>query len=108
MSAGNFGGEWAKHFFRARNSRQVFVPCQKGAVSTKTAKMTNFAFYPLITRASLLRLPKTTKMTKMAGVTQAKAWFRKSRACASLTLNRAALCFPSTLKLGTIGSKPGF
>ena len=30
-------------------------------------------------RIVLLRPPKTTKMTKMAGVTQAKAWFRKSR-----------------------------
>ena len=29
------------------------------------------------TRASLLRPPKTTKMAQMAGVTQAKAWFRK-------------------------------
>ena len=28
--------------------------------------------------------PKTTKMTKMVGITQAKAWFRKSRVCFSL------------------------
>ena len=28
--------------------------------------------------------PKTTKMTKMAGVTQEKAWFRKGRVCSSL------------------------
>ena len=42
------------------------------------------AFYPLKTRASLFRPPKTTKMTKMAGVTQAKAWFRKSRVCSCL------------------------
>ena len=32
---------------------------------------------------SLLRPPKTTKM---AGVTQAKAWFRKSQVCSSLTI----------------------
>ena len=45
----------------------------------ETAKTTNcIAFYPLKTRVSLLRPPKTTKMTKMAGVTQAKAWFRKN------------------------------
>ena len=53
---------------------RVFVPCQKGAVLTKTAKSDEVAFYPLKTRASLLRPPKTTKMTKMAGVTQEKAW----------------------------------
>ena len=45
-----------------------------------------FTFYPLKTRASLLRPPKTTKMTKMAGVTQEKAWFRKSRVCSSLNV----------------------
>ena len=38
-----------------------------------------FAFCPLKTRAPLLRPPKTTKMTKTAGVTQAKALFRESR-----------------------------
>ena len=54
----------------------VFVPCQKGAVLTKMAKMTNLHSTPLKTRASLLRPLKTTKM---AGVTQEKAWFRKSR-----------------------------
>ena len=37
-----------------------------------------FAFYPLKTRASLLTPRKTTKITKKAGVTQAKAWFRKN------------------------------
>ena len=36
------------------------------------------------TRASLLRPLKTTKMTKMVGVTEAKAWFRKGRVCSSL------------------------
>ena len=45
-----------------------------------------FAFYPLKTRASLLRPPRTTKMMKMAGVTQANAWFRKSQVCSSLIL----------------------
>ena len=34
-----------------------------------------FAFYALKTRVLLLRPPKTTNMTKMAGVTQAKARF---------------------------------
>ena len=34
---------------------------KKGAVLTKTAKMNEFAFYPLKTRVSLLRTPKTTR-----------------------------------------------
>ena len=38
-----------------------------------------FAFYPLETRVLFLGLPKTTKMTKMAGVTQEKTGFSKSR-----------------------------
>ena len=29
------------------------------------------------------RPPKTTQMTKMAGLSQAKAWFTKSRVCSS-------------------------
>ena len=51
---------------------------RKRCVLTKTAKMTtlhstteNKGFAP--------QTPETTKMTKMAAVTQAKAWFRKSR-----------------------------
>ena len=46
-----------------------------------------FACYPKKTRVWLLRLPKTTKMTKMAGVTQEKAWFRKGRVCSSLMVS---------------------
>ena len=38
-----------------------------------------FAFYPLKTRASLLRPPKMMQMKKMAGATQAKAMVRKRR-----------------------------
>ena len=52
----------------------------------ETGENDEFAFYPLKTRASLLRPLKTTKMTKMAGVTQAKAWFGKSRVCSSLMM----------------------
>ena len=52
----------------------------------ENGKNGEFAFYPLKTRASLLEPQKTTKITKMAGVTQAKAWFRKSRVCSSLKL----------------------
>ena len=44
----------------------------------ENGKNDELAVYPLKTRASLLRPPKTTKMTKMAGVTQAKAWLRKN------------------------------
>ena len=56
------------------------VPCERGR-SDENGENGEFAFYPLKTRASLLRPPK---MTKIAGVTQAKAWFRKSRFCPSL------------------------
>ena len=50
----------------------------------KNGENDKLAFYPLKTRVWLLRKPKTTKMTKMAGVTQEKAWFRKGRVCSSL------------------------
>ena len=63
---------------------RVFVSCQKEGRFDKNGEKDDFAFYPLKTRALLLRPPKTTKVTKMAGVTQAKAWFRKSRVCSSL------------------------
>ena len=59
---------------------RVFVPYQKGSF-WRNGENDKFAFYPLKTRASLHRPLKTTKM---AGVTQAKTWFRKSRACSSL------------------------
>ena len=66
-------------------SKKVFCPLKpKRGRFDENGENDKFAFYPLKTRASLLRPPKTTKMTKMAGVTQAKAWFRKSRACSSL------------------------
>ena len=54
---------------------RVFVPCQKEAVLTKMAKMMN----PLKARALLLEPLKTTKMTKMAGVTQEKPGTAKLR-----------------------------
>ena len=54
---------------------RICVPCQKGAFD-EDGENDEFAFYPLKRGASLLRHPKTTKM---AGVTQAKAWFRKNR-----------------------------
>ena len=53
------------------------------------------AFYPLKTGASLHGPPKTTKVTKMAGVTQAKAWFGKSLVCSSLNCGGGGL-FPSS------------
>ena len=63
---------------------RVFVPCQKGPVFDEDGENDEFAFYPLKTMVSLLRPSPTTKMTKMAGVTQEKAWFRESRVCSSL------------------------
>ena len=93
-------------FPTARGSLRPFFPLQKGKPRTSPKPLSanplsathetggrcdengendEFSFYPLKTRASLLRTPKTTKMTKMASVTQAKARFRKSRVCSSLT-----------------------
>ena len=43
---------------------------ERGRVD-KNGENDEFTFYPLKTRASLLRPPKATKMTKMAGVAQA-------------------------------------
>ena len=66
---------------------RVFVPCQK-RLFDENGENDELAFYPLKRRASLIRPPKTTKMTKMACLTQAKAWFRKSRACSSVRHSR--------------------
>ena len=63
---------------------RVFVPCQKGGRFDENAKIANLQSTHW-KQGFLLRPPKTTNMTKMAGVTQAKAWFRKSRVCSSLT-----------------------
>ena len=66
------------------SKRPLFVPLPKRGCFDENGENDEFAFYPLKTRASLLRPPKTTKMTHMAVVTQAKAWFSKSRVCSSL------------------------
>ena len=83
-------------FFRGRTNRvfgkPCFCPLPKRGHFDENGENDEFAFYPLKTRVWLLRPPKTTKMTKMAGVTQEKAWFRKGRVCSSLNLrvsNRA-------------------
>ena len=70
----------------------------------KNGEKDEFAFYPLKTTASLLRPPKTTKMTKIASVTQAKSWFRKSRVCSSL--NKTSLRGPKCKDLRPCGPKP--
>ena len=64
---------------------QVLSPLKRAPFWRKR-RNDKFAFYPLKTRASLFRLPKTMKMTKMAGVTHAKAWFRKSRVSSLIPL----------------------
>ena len=73
---------------RGRTNRVFGKPCfctlPKRGRFDENGENDEFAFYPLKTRVSLLRPPQTTKMTKMADVTQEKAWFRKSRACSSL------------------------
>ena len=65
--------------------KPCFCPLPKRGHFDENGENDEFAFYPVKTRVWLLRPPKTTKMTKMAGVTQEKAWFRKGRVCSSLT-----------------------
>ena len=73
---------------RGRTSRVFGKPClcplPKRGHFDENGENDEFAFYPLKTRVWLLKPPKTTKMTKMAGVTQEKTWFRKGRVCSSL------------------------
>ena len=77
-------------FCRGRTNRvfgkPCFCPLPKRGRFDENGENDEFAFYPLKKRVSLLRPPQTTKMTKMADVTQEKAWFRKSRVCSSLIL----------------------
>ena len=73
--------DWKSFFVTIRGGRnRVFgKPCSRSPAKKgpfdETTKKTRIAFYPLKTRALHPRPPKTTKM---AGVTQAKAWFRKA------------------------------
>ena len=60
-------------------SKPCFCPVPKRGCFDENGENDEFAFYPLKTRASLFRPPKTTKMAKMVGVTQAKASFRKKK-----------------------------
>ena len=55
--------------------KPCFCPLPKRGRFDENSENDEFAFYPLKTRVSLFRTSKTTIMTKMAGVTQAKAWF---------------------------------
>ena len=56
---------------------RAFAPRQTRGRFDENGKNDEFAFYPLKTRASLLTPPKTMKMTKMAGVIQAKHGLQK-------------------------------
>ena len=79
-------------FTRGRTNRVFGKPClcplPKTGRFDENGENDEFAFYPLKTRVWLLRPPESeTKTTKMAGVTQEKAWLRKGRVCSSLTLH---------------------
>ena len=50
----------------------VFAPYRKQVVLTKLCENSDIEFHPQIQGILLLRPRKSTKMTKMAGVTQAK------------------------------------
>ena len=63
---------------------RVFVPLPKRGHFDENGENYELAFYPLKTGASPLKPPKTTKMPKMAGVTEEKAWFRENQVCYSL------------------------
>ena len=49
-----------------------FVPCRKQVVLTKIGEHSDSAFYPQKQGILLLKPRKSTKLTKMAGVTPAK------------------------------------
>ena len=75
------GDEVVTYLFCRGDTNRVFgkpclCPVPKRGRFDENGENDEFEFYPLKTRASLLRPPKMTKMTK---ITQAKAWFRKSR-----------------------------
>ena len=50
-----------------QDGKRCFFPSQKGAVLTKTAKLTKFAYYQLKTRASLVRAPKNDENDENGG-----------------------------------------
>ena len=72
-------GKNSRHIFGVEQTvllvKHDFCPLPKRGRFDENGENDGFAFYPLKARASLLRPPKTTKT---AGVTQAKAWFRKA------------------------------
>ena len=75
-------------------AQTVFLSPAKRGRFDENGENDEFTFYPLKTGVSLLGPPKTTKMTKMAGVTQEKAWFRKNLVCSSLKIGRPASSGP--------------
>ena len=71
------------HFYSRGGTNRVFgkpcfCPLPKRGRSDENGENDEFAVYPLKTRVSLLRPPKTTKMTKMAGVTQERHGLEKA------------------------------
>ena len=81
---------------KSGSHKPCFCPLPKRGHFDENGENDEFALYPLKTRVWLLRPPKTTKMTKMASVTQEKAWFRKGRVCSSLNkpLSYLKSCHP--------------
>ena len=61
-----------------------FVPCRKQAALTKIGGNSDIAFYPQKQGILLLKPRKSTKMTKMAGVTPTKWPFAKSTVLTTL------------------------
>ena len=65
--------------------KACLCPLPERGVFTKTAKMTNFRSNPVKQGLCCSDPVKMTKMTKMADVTQPKAWFTKGMLSCSLT-----------------------
>ena len=117
IRAGSGGGRGGTHRNTHRNvhanvaptlqrSAPLKVPEKRGHFA-ENGENDEFAFYPLKTRVSLLKPRKTTKMTKMAGVTQAKAWFRKEAGLVLPGLFRLLQIAFRSFSLGLSGSDKG-
>ena len=93
----------------ARHKKPCLCPLPIKGRFDENGENDEFAFCPLKTRASLPRSPKTMITTKMAGVTRAKAWFRKDRVCFSVNkvFGGTGRCSGQTGTVpGTNGARP--
>ena len=81
--------------------KRCFCPLPKTGGFDEKWRKWRFTFYPQKQGVALLRARKPTKMTKMAGVPQAKPGFAKNRVFATLTF----FCQTSTTSLHKLPSE---